>query len=357
MALYEREDVVPPAARVKAALAEVMWDGGRGDEALEGLEKSFEVLSGEVPDADLAFVAHMLGRLTLLLGKPTAARYVERALEIAEAKGLPEVLSGALNTKGLLLLSKGRNVEGLALIRQALEVALENDLSASVLRAHANMAHVKLIADRYNDALAYYADGLTLARTLGYRYWERSFLLGPGFIHLVSGAWDEALALLAELPPYEELGNFTLGERPFFAVIAFYRGDHDTAKKILEACVRLELSHDLQDRASYAIVLAVMSAAEGCHDEALTITREALRTGHGIGIDNELMKACFAQAGEAALALDDRGALEELVAFADTDGRVLPPFFKAHAAPISRPVGRNGSGRRRRGGELLVGCG
>ncbi|HZJ50915.1 MAG TPA: adenylate/guanylate cyclase domain-containing protein [Actinomycetota bacterium] len=332
VALYEREDMVPPAARVKAALAEVMWDGGRGDEALEGLERSFEVLSGEEPDADLAFVAHMLGRLTLLLGKPTAARYVERALEIAEAKGLPEVLSGALNTKGLLLLSKGRNVEGLALIRQALEVALENDLSASVLRAHANMAHVKLIADRYNDALAHYADGLTLARTLGYRYWERSFLLGPGFIHLVSGAWDEALALLEELPPYEELGNFTLGELPFFAVIAFYRGDHDTAKKILEACVRLELSDDLQDRASYAIVLAVMSAAEGCHDEALTITREALRTGHGIGIDNELMKACFAQAGEAALALDDRGALEELVAFADTDGRVLPPFFKAHAA-------------------------
>ena len=332
VALYEREGMAPAAARVKAGLAEVMWEEGRAEEALEGLERSFEVLSGEEPDADLAFVAHMLARLAAVLGKPEAARYVEQALEISEAKGLVEVLSGALQTKALMLLEKGRNVEGLALIRQALEVALENDLSANTLRAHANMAHITLIGDRYEDALRHYSDGLALARTLGDRNWERSFLVGPGFINFLSGAWDESLAILAELPAYEELGNFALAELPFFAVIALNRGDNDMAKQILEACVRLELSGDLQDRASYAVVQGMMSAAEGRQDQALNISREAVRTGHGIGIDNELVKTCFAQAGDAALALDDRAALEELVAVADGDARVMPPFFKAQAA-------------------------
>jgi class 3 adenylate cyclase/tetratricopeptide (TPR) repeat protein len=332
VALYEGEGMASPAARAQAALGEVMWDDGQAEEALEGLERSFEVLSRQEPDADLAFVAHTLGRLTLFLGKPEAARYVEQALEISEAKGLAEVLSGALQTKGVMLLEIGRNVEGLALIRQALEVGLENDLSTSVLRAHTNMSHVMLVADRYDDALAHYSDGLTLARTLGDRNMERFFLLAPGFIHFLAGVWDEALARLEEIPAYEQLGNFALAELPFFAVIALNRGDNDTAKQILEACVRLEFSGDLQDRASYALVRAVMSAAEGRQDQALNTTLGAVRAGHGIGTENELIKACFAQAGEAALTLADRAALEELVAVADTDARVMPPFFKAHAA-------------------------
>ncbi|CAN5486007.1 adenylate/guanylate cyclase domain-containing protein [soil metagenome] len=332
VALYERETMAPQAARAKAGLAEVMWDEGRGEEALEGLERSFEVLSGEKPDADLAFVAHTLGRLAAALGRPEAARYVELALEISEDKGLAEVLSGALQTKGILLLEKGRNVEGLALIRQALEVALENDLSAGTLRAHANMSHVSLLADRYDVALRHWSEGLALARTLGDRKWEWSFLLGPGFVHFVAGSWDEALAVLAELPAYERLNNYSLGELSVFAVIALNRGDKDSAKEIFAASAGLEVSGDLQDRASYALMRASISVAEGHHEQALEITREAIRTGHGIGLDSELVKATFAQAGEAALALGDRVALEELLAIADADARVMPPFFQAHAA-------------------------
>ena len=76
----------------------------------------------------------------------------------------------------------------------------------------------------------------------------------------------------------------------------------------------------------------MIAVAEGRHDEALEINRVALRSGQNIGIENELTKACFAQAGESALVLGDRGALEELVAVADTDTRVMPPFLMAHAA-------------------------
>ena len=58
------------------------------------------MLSQEEPDGDLATVAATLARLLFFSGRmeDSAAR-VEVALEIAEAQGLPEVLSQALNTK------------------------------------------------------------------------------------------------------------------------------------------------------------------------------------------------------------------------------------------------------------------
>ena len=88
-----------PAARVSAALAEIMWDRGRLEQGLESMERAFEVLSHEEPDEDLAALAAQLGRFLFFAGERLGARAVETALDLAEALRLPEVLSQALNTK------------------------------------------------------------------------------------------------------------------------------------------------------------------------------------------------------------------------------------------------------------------
>ena len=328
--LYEQEGEVAGAARARATLMEVMWDEGKkGQEAFEGLRQSFEVLSREDPGPDLALVAHSLARAALSIGRPPH-EYVELALEIAEAQGLVEILSQALQTKALMLLEKGRGVESLALIRQGLEVGLENDLSISTLRAYINMAHVSQVADRYEAALQYCSAGLTLARTLGYRRMELELLLGPGFAHFVGGEWDVALGILSQLPPYEELGNFVLGELCVFGVIALNRGDDDTVGEIASVCARLEHSDDFQDRACYAYLESAIQAADGNFATALAVARNLISVGPMV--EGEYGKGCYVQAGEAALALRDSTALEELTAIADTGARQMPPFFKAHAA-------------------------
>ena len=60
--------------------------------------------------------------------------------------------------------------EGLALLRYALEVALEHDKPSAALRAYYNLADSLSQVDRYEEADATVRDGLALARRVGNRY-------------------------------------------------------------------------------------------------------------------------------------------------------------------------------------------
>ena len=110
------------AARVSARLGEVMWDTGRLREALERMDAALELLSTEEPDADVAALAAQVGRFQLFAGDRTWPRErTETALDLAEALGLPEVLSQAVNTKAMILSNRGRVGEAGALVRLALD--------------------------------------------------------------------------------------------------------------------------------------------------------------------------------------------------------------------------------------------
>ena len=88
----------PPARRPRMSRA--LWNLGRIDEAIELLERAFAVLAADEPDADVALLAAESARITYFSGQRDAAmERVEFALEIAEARCLPEILSEALNTK------------------------------------------------------------------------------------------------------------------------------------------------------------------------------------------------------------------------------------------------------------------
>lgn len=133
--LFEGERRSHPAARVSARLAQVVWDRGRLSEAVERMDRSFQILSREEPDSDLATLAAQLGRLLFFSGDvEVAADRIEVALEIAEAEGLPETLSQALITKSIILIARARRLEGLALLRYALDVALEHEIPSAALR-------------------------------------------------------------------------------------------------------------------------------------------------------------------------------------------------------------------------------
>ncbi len=65
------------------------------------MNASFEVLSQDEPDEDLAALASQLGRFLFFAGeRDLALERIEVALDLAEALLLPEILSQALNTKG-----------------------------------------------------------------------------------------------------------------------------------------------------------------------------------------------------------------------------------------------------------------
>ena len=316
IALFESASATHPAARVSARLAEVMWDRGRLEQGLESMDRSFEVLSDEEPDEDLASLAAQLGRFLFFAGETELAlQRIETALEIAEALSLPEILSQALNTKSIILTGRGRKLEALVLLRYALDVALEHDRPSAALRAYYNLADTLCHHDRYEEAETAVREGLALARRVGNRVWEWAFL-GQVYPLFALGRWDEAQAMVSELPEerWSELRQSWPGSLQVSATVGAHRGRLEQAERIVRLCAEMEGSADVQERSSYAAGKANLLLMSGNAPEALRAAEVAFEARTVMGITQEYLKQAFVAAVEAAIELGDLGKVEELLA-------------------------------------------
>ncbi|MGH7922627.1 MAG: ATP-binding protein, partial [Candidatus Dormibacteraceae bacterium] len=193
---FQAEGAAHAAARVSAALADVLLADGRIEEGIRRMEAALAVLAGGEPDADVAVVAAQLARMHALTGdRARALELAEEALAIAGPLQLPAVLAEALDTKGVTLATRARVEEGEGLMRHALTLALAHEQQAAALRATNNLAWILEYRDRIAEALEVLVQGVELARRVGNRPYEWQ-LLGAQAAHLqLLGRWDEALAL------------------------------------------------------------------------------------------------------------------------------------------------------------------
>ena len=310
------------AARVSARLGEVMWQVGRLDEALERMERAYATLGDDEQDADAAALAAEFGRLHFFAGNAERAReLIEQALAVAESLRLPEVISQALNTKALIL---RRPEESLALLRHALAVAFEHDLVAAAGRAYFNLSFVLALRDRFDEARRVLEDALALARRRGDRGQELMVLAQLSEVLAVLGEWDEALARMKEIPEdARRQGYIFSGNAHMLAFIRVNRGELEEAEPLVAESAAM--ASDQQSRSFAAIARAVVARARGRHREALAAAQEAYelaRPSHPAVPVEPLVEAV-----EAALALDDLGKAEELLAPLAT----LPPVERTHS--------------------------
>ena len=316
IALYDEASETHAAARVAARLAEVMWDMGRIEDGLERMNLSFELLSQDEPDADLATLAAQLGRFLFFGGQSDLGRQrIESALKIAEDLELPEVLVQALTTKAVILNSVGRRQEGLALMRFAVRTAVEHDRPSAGLRASFNLCDQLAQFDRYPEAVDAVRDGLAQSRRVGNRYWEVSFL-GQVYPFVASGDWDEALAMNAELPidEWEQIRAAFSGAPFVHATLGAHRGTLNEGRRIVDRFRAMEDSADLQEHSAYRCARARVLLTEGDAREALTMAESAFSAHPNLGFGAETVKEAFVIAGEAALELGDLAHLDELLA-------------------------------------------
>jgi class 3 adenylate cyclase/tetratricopeptide (TPR) repeat protein len=318
--LFEEAGATHPAARVSARLGELMWDTGRMMEALERMDAALQLLVREEPDADVAALMAQVARFRVFAGDlDLAAKRVESALEIAEELNLPEVLSYAINTKGVILANRGRDTEARALTRLALDVALEHDLPTAAVRGYNNVADLDARADRYESAAAIFRDGLMLARRVGNRQAEWQFL-GQIYPLYALGRWDEATAFAAEIPE----SGVAVTRFPFMCVIGpsamihLHRGELEALSHLVETFAPVGNSDDLTERAAFDWARAALLSARGAHREALDVARQSWQLRDVIGVSSEQMKEAFVQAVEAALAVPDIDAAEQLVSMVES---------------------------------------
>jgi class 3 adenylate cyclase/tetratricopeptide (TPR) repeat protein len=311
--LYEGEGATHPAARVTARLGEVDWRAGHIEEAVERMERAFTVLSGDEPDGDLAALAAELGRLHFFMGEvEIAAERTDTAIEIAESLWLPETLSQALNTQGLISSWGGRSEQSLALLKHALELALENDLAAAALRAYTNLGDRLDRRDRYEEAIENHRRGVALARKAGNRLQEWRLLGELAWCLTRVGEWDAALAAAGDVP--EEHWDWAISTPNALVEIAAGRGDPAEARRVLDAVSSAADSADLQARSAYASLSATVLCAEGRHEEALLAADEALAVLQGLpsGISVDV-KIALGEALESAFALGRLDLADELL--------------------------------------------
>jgi tetratricopeptide (TPR) repeat protein len=343
--LFESHGRTHSAARVSAQLGRIRWYKGQVETGIAELEASYAVLARDESDADLGALAAELARSHFFGGHiDEALRWIDPALEIAEDLALPGLLSEALNTKGLILRSRGHTEEGVALVQHALHLAVDNDLTEASTRAYFNLAHNHAVDDRHAEALELDTQGLALARRRGLRREELLFLQHIATDHYVLGDWDESMAALNEMVELAPMSDPTplsdkLWPKPLLQV---NRGE---AVPLPEADE--EENADRQSRAGSGVARSAVLLAQGSFAEALASADSAWDARDVLGM-HVFTKDGFELAAEAAFALGDTERVERLLA----DLGALPPgqtvpSLRAHAARFeARLAGLRGDNER-----------
>jgi hypothetical protein len=330
---YEAEGEIRSAALVSARLAELDFVEGHAQRAVDRLEPALEALTEEEPDEVVATVAAQLGRFLVLSEHgDRAAPILEQALQLAETLGLPETLAEALNSKAIELLRADRLYEGRVLLEAAVSLALEHDLHRAALRALNNLSVVLGSADRHEESVGTVERGLELARRVGDRIWETSFLGFAVGVLTELDRWDEALARAGEIDE-RAITSFVQSFLLITTRIHCEHGEIELAREVLARNSDVAQSEAGQDVAHYALAEARLCRGEGRPADALEAAERSIALRSELGITLYPVKFSLFEALEAAFALHDLGKVRELLAIVDSlrPGQ-LTPLLKAQQA-------------------------
>jgi tetratricopeptide (TPR) repeat protein len=320
-------------ARATMELALLLWRARHIDEAVTLLEGARAVLPADAPAALRAELAATTGRLLFFHGRlDDALSALEEALELAEAERMLAVLSDALNTKALVLQARNRPAEARALLDGALAAGQDSGVTATQLRAYANLSYTCGETDTFDDGVAFARAGVELARRVGDRSSEW-FLQGneaAGYAWV--GEWDEALRIC------EQAIDGMAGEAPELVLSSLLgtqlvvwtgRGEVDHVDPAwMEA--RFDTS-DVQERGTARTQLALLLAAKGEHESACELAGRVIAEDAAVvGLRHPMLRWAFPLVVDSALAC---GRLEEAVAHVEHLEQVplghLSPFLVA----------------------------
>ena len=316
--LYESAGLHHRAARQVGWLGWTMWIGGDLAGGAERIEQAAAALADEEFDSDLASLYEILGRVRYFRGDPAgAAEPIERALEIAEALVLPEVLVDALNTKHLLLGARGSFEEGFALLGHAVEIGRKHGVQRPLGRALYNLSYQQAARDRYGEAIAVDEEMLESARRRGDRLEEAMALGHLVTSYLAIGDWNRAEEIALGLNPESTMRASS--DRSALVLIHCYRGETEAARAVYEDLKPGFDDAEIQMHASRLFTEGVLLYHEGDATGAL----ERGRLGYDLALDaglaylHPLIKWNLRLALETAADLGDVRTIDELLGSAE----------------------------------------
>ena len=271
---YREAAFEPGIARAAVMIVQPLYAVGKTSEAFALLEAALAASSGDPDAPEVVILRAELARAMMLTIDARGLETVERSLIQAEKLRLVPTVADALVTKAALLDIQGRNLEAAALVRGAIELAVDHGLLDIEFRARSNLA-ASIWPDDLPAALRLAAEARERARSIGLRdafRWTTWMCVGA---HVSLGTFDEALRLVDELEE-ADLVEFDLdavyGTR---AVVAAYRGQAEEAARlrVAEEAAFPDVSRPdfLAGRhTDKAQILAMAGDLSGGFDEAMT---------------------------------------------------------------------------------------
>jgi tetratricopeptide (TPR) repeat protein len=170
-------------------------------------------------------------------------------------------------------MQQGRWETSRALIRHALEIALESDVPGAITRGYNNLSVAEQRLGNLAATEELTLQALELARRAGdrQREWFQLGNLCDCYFH--TGRWDEVVSIAEELPPGLEGSAIALHVN--VAGIARHRGDVATTRETLDKISPFAHSSSFQDRIAYIQVNYNVLMAEGQPEEALDLIETA----------------------------------------------------------------------------------
>ena len=156
------------AARAAAGMSRALWNSAGSRRRSSCSSAAFAVLASDEPDADVGALAAESARVHHFSRRTTRRRWSGSSSRSGSRRRrcFPEVLSQALNTKALMLHGSAPH-EARALLREALDVALDTISSSAALRAYNNLVVILAQLDRPEETRRMEIEALELAPAPG----------------------------------------------------------------------------------------------------------------------------------------------------------------------------------------------
>jgi DNA-binding CsgD family transcriptional regulator/tetratricopeptide (TPR) repeat protein len=277
--LAEPERAGPQYAR----LARLLWDAGRGTDALS---VSARAIALTPPDrtAERARMLESHARLLALTGRRQEAQApVGEAIAIARELGDPEIEAATLATR-VVTMADGRAEEVVAAGREALLAAQRCDDPDSLMRAYINAGEAFDHGGRVQEAIDLAREGIEQSRRLGMERAMGMHMQGELAGRLVKlGRYEEAAEAIEQGLRLAPEGTAAVARHHAAAALAAHRGD-TAAAEAAEALSRASAdeagSGQLTARGAAALAETALwhgdaERAWAIVDEALALVRES----------------------------------------------------------------------------------
>jgi tetratricopeptide (TPR) repeat protein len=264
-------------------LAYILWNQGWTENSREVLAEAVEGLEAERPGPALARAyAQMAGDRFLAGSSRDALAWCEKALALAERAGGAEQRVRALEVRGMARCDLG-DWEGLADLREALRMAIDQGLGEETVRCYINLGTFVTPVEGPDAALALFRAGIELAERRGIRVlgmWTRAWALGVLF---ELGRWDELIQTAHEVIEWERPrggSQLGVGARLCEAEAQVYRGDQVRARELTDEFLpRARDIGDPQVLTPALVVAALVRRADGDRERTVALLEELEQSG------------------------------------------------------------------------------